>query len=322
MTTLAQLIAVIHDAPAGAFWSVSSIVAACAAAALAGALRSLARKRMVENTPTALVRSAAQGYTELRGMAELMAGDPILAPASLRVCVWYKYKIERLENSARHGDRQRSWEVVEQGVSDSLFFLTDTSGSCAVDPEGAQVRATRRDRWYGQTPRPGSFRPPHSNALMRWASSLGQPYRYTEQLIRPGDALYIIGQFITHGGGGTAPLERDDNIADRLSAWKRDQPALLREFDTNRDGRIDGEEWAAVRARVAREVEAESDAGQQAPPPVDVIAQTRARGRPFVISAGGEDQVVADCQRQALTLLGLSVSLAVAVLWAWLLRLT
>ena len=125
MTTLAPLIAAIHDAPTGAFWSLSSMVAACAAAALAGTLRSLARKRMVENTPTALVRSAAQGYTELRGMAELMAGDPILAPASLRVCVWYQYKIERFENSARHADRQRRWELVEEGVSRVSAFSAE-----------------------------------------------------------------------------------------------------------------------------------------------------------------------------------------------------
>ena len=65
------------------------------------------------------------------------------APASLRVCVWYRYKIEHLAEAGRGQGRRKTWVVVEQGTSDSLFHLTDTSGSCAVDPDGATVHTTR-----------------------------------------------------------------------------------------------------------------------------------------------------------------------------------
>ena len=321
MSRVADLITVIRVTAIGPFWLASSLLALIAAGMLYGALHCLAHKRMIENMPTALVRSAAQGYTELRGMAELMAGEPIRAPASLRVCVWYKYKIEHLKEAGRGQDRSKTWVVVEQGTSDSLFHLTDTSGSCAVDPDGATVHTPQRDVWYGQACTPGGFRPPASNLLSRWLDSAGKSYRYTEHLIRPGDGLYVIGQFITHGGSGTAPIDQDDNIAERLRAWKRDQAALLREFDTNRDGQIDAQEWATVRARVEREARAARD-GSGDPPPVDVIGQTRDLGRPFIIAVGGEAPVISSRTRTALALATLGVPLAMAVVWAWVVRLT
>ena len=321
MSSVADLITVIRVAEAGPLWLVTSLLALLAAGMLYGALHCLADKRMIENVPTALVRSAAQGYSELRGMAELMAGDPIRAPASLRVCVWYRYQIEHLAEAGRGQDRRKTWVVVEHGTSDSLFHLTDTSGSCAVDPDGATVYTPQRDVWYGHGRTPGGFRPPAGNRLSRWFDSAGKSYRYTEQLIRPGDGIYVIGQFITHGGSGTAPIDTDDGIAERLQAWKRDQPALLREFDTNRDSHIDTQEWATLRARVAREARAERG-GAGGPPPVDVIGQTRDLGRPYIIAVGDEEPVLLSRTRTALALMVLGVPLAMAVVWAWVVRLT
>ncbi len=320
MRLFEQLIVVIHVAHPAPFWLASGVGALLAAALLYGALNSLNHKRMVENMPTALIRSAAQGYTELRGMAALMDGDPILAPASLRRCVWFKYKIEHYEEAGHGRDRRKTWVVVEHGESDSLFNLTDTSGSCAVDPDGAEIYASQRDVWYGQSRLPGSFRPSGDTALSRWLFGIGKAYRYTEHLILPGDALYVIGQFTTHGGSGTAPIDHDDTIAETLRAWKRDQGALLREFDTNRDGQIDAEEWQAVRRRVEQEVRAAREDTVD-PPPVDVIGQTRDRHRPFVISTAGEDGVIAFHRRMALALLALGVPLTTFVLWVWAVRL-
>lgn len=320
MSSVAELVALVHATEARPFWLISSLLGLTAAGLLYGALRCLGHKRVLENTPTALVRSAAQGYTELRGMAELMAGEPIRAPASLRVCVWFKYKIEHLRESGRGQDRRKTWVVIEQGTSDNLFHLTDTSGSCAVDPDGADVHTNQRDVWFGQAPRPAGFSPPASNRLSRWFESAGRSYRYTEHLIRPGDALYVIGQFMTHGGSATAPIAADNSVTERLLAWKRDQAALLREFDANRDGQIDAQEWAAVRARAEREAQAERG-GTGDPPPVDVIGQTRDRRRPFVISVGGEERVLTNHTYAAQALMTLGAPLAVAVVWAWVIRL-
>lgn len=183
------------------------------------------------------------------------------------------------------------------------------------------MHATHCDVWYGQVRMPGRFTPAGENRLSRWFFGIGKEYRYTEHLILPGDALYVLGQFTTHGGAGTSPIDKDDTVAERLRAWKRDQTALLREFDTNRDGKIDVQEWEAVRRRVEQEVrdEREQTAG---PPPVDVIARTGDRRRPFVISTVGEEGVVAFHQRLAITCAVLGAPLTTFVLWAWVVRLT
>ena len=315
-----DFVALVQVAQAGPFWLLSSLGALLAIALLYGAQRSLSHKRMFENMPTALIRSAAQGYTELRGMAEMMDGDPIHAPASLRKCVWFKYKIEHYQQAGHGRDQHKTWVVVEKGECDSLFNLTDTSGTCAVDPDGAEVHATHRDVWYGQSRWPGGLQAPGTNLLSRWFHSIGKHYRYTEHLIRPGNALYVIGQFTTHGGSGTAPLDNDDSVTECLRAWKRDQGALLRAFDSNRDGQIDAAEWQAVRSQVEQEVRAER-AESVSPPPVDVIGRTRDRRRPFVISTAGEDGVIAFHTRMALLLLALGTPITILVLWAWLVRL-
>ncbi len=320
MQFFSDLTALFHATNAGPFWLLSSLGALLGVALLYGAQRSLSHKRMFENMPTALIRSAAQGYTEIRGMAEMMDGEPIRAPASLRRCVWFKFKIEHYRESPHERDRHKTWVVVENGESDGLFKLTDTSGSCAVDPDDAEVHATHRDVWYGKSCWPGGFQSAGDNLLARWFHSIGKDYRYTEYLIRPGDALYVIGQFTTHGGSGTAPLAEDDTVTERLRAWKRDQGALLRNFDTNRDGQIDAEEWAAVRTRVEHELRAEHEETAD-PPPVDVISSTHDRRRPFVISTTGEDGVVAFHTRRALSLVVSGAAVSIVVLWAWLVRL-
>ncbi len=320
MPLLEALASAVHTAQAAPFWIVSGVAALLAGGLCHGAQRSFARKRTMENTPTALIRSAAQGYGELRGMAEMMAGAPIRTPASLRQCVWFKYKIEQYQESGHGRERRRDWVVVEQGVSDSLFYLTDTSGSCAVDPDGAEVHARRPDVWYGQARTPGCFNPAGNNMLSRWFTGLGKTYRYTEHLICAGDALYVIGLFTTHGGAGTAPLPGDNEVAERLRALKRDQAALLRRFDTNRDGHLDDQEWQAARATVAREVQAERDE-HRAPPSVDVIGRTGDRRHPFVIAIGDEDAVIARHARAAALCIALGAPLAALVLWCWMLRL-
>ena len=62
--------------------------------------------RLVEDTPTAKIRSAPQGYVELEGVGKLMDGPPIIAKLSGLPCVWFRYKIEELVTTAsgRHGN--------------------------------------------------------------------------------------------------------------------------------------------------------------------------------------------------------------------------
>ena len=96
----------VANASAAKFAMFLGLGALVALAASWGAYRMLIRKRILQDTPTALIRSASQGYIELQGHVEMMDGDPIYAPLSMRTCIWYRYKVE--EKQRRHtGSRWR-----------------------------------------------------------------------------------------------------------------------------------------------------------------------------------------------------------------------
>ncbi|PVV25981.1 MAG: hypothetical protein B6D79_07685, partial [gamma proteobacterium symbiont of Ctena orbiculata] len=115
----------------GYFWSWTLLLTVLTLIALYFTFRNLHRARLIEDTPTSLIRSAPQGYVELVGEAAMMAGEPVLAPLSGMPCCWWRYKIEK------KGDK--GWRGVRSGKSDSLFLLKDATGECILDPEGANI---------------------------------------------------------------------------------------------------------------------------------------------------------------------------------------
>mgnify|MGYP001224419343 CR=1 FL=1 len=236
------------------------VVAVCAIVALGeswGAYTTLIRKRVLQDTPTALIRSASQGYIELQGYAELTDGEPIYSPLSLQPCIWYRYKVEKKKRAGGANQNSSAWVTVDNGVSDSLFYLVDPTGRCVVDPEGASVTPSVKDIWYGRERIPGRVRQ-HSNWLRYTGlAQVGQQYRYSEQRIVAGDPLYALGDFTTHGGVDPS-IDRPGEIAALLRIWKKDREQLLQRFDENKDGEIDLKEWEQAR-QAAEIVVEESD---------------------------------------------------------------
>jgi len=283
------------------------------------ALRRLGHKRLLENTPTSLVRSAAQGYVELQGHAALIEGDAIHAPLSAEQCVWYRYSVERKERTTNHrGQSQMRWRTVERGVSEHLFALVDATGSCVIDPDGASVTPSVKNRWYGHSPQP-----PRISQVPVWShiaglAGLGRSYRYLEERITPGSPLYALGLFHSHAGAspGSDPAE----VAALLREWKRDQEDLKRRFDADRDGHIDASEWE--QARRAAIAELGSMPRGNLPPAVDTLVDTRDGSRPFLLSAATEDHLVRRANWQAALFAMLALFGSGVLLWSAALRLT
>src|SRR5690606_33056614 len=120
---------------------------------------------------------AAQGYLELEGRARMMVGEPIHAPLSGALCVWYSYKVEEREADYQAGRSTSRWRTIERGVSEAIFYLEDDTGRCIVDPDGAEVTPSVRLKWHGKLARPGCA--PNQTGLWDSLFSSG-PYRYTE----------------------------------------------------------------------------------------------------------------------------------------------
>lgn len=248
------------------------------------------RKRVMQDMPTAKLRSAAQGYVELQGQAELMDGAAIYAPLSREICVWYRYKVERRDNSPSNRSQDTRWRTAESGTSDELFYLVDDTGRCAVDPEGAKVSTRHKRIWYGKN----RAAPKYTEENLWWQisglSRMGKQYRFTEERILPGDPLYALGNFTTHGGAGVS-FDLKSEVGEILRDWKRNTEKLLADFDTDNDGEISMQEWSAAR-RAAEQQALQSRQHQAVAPPVDVLARGTNRRNPFIIATYTEDEML------------------------------
>ena len=182
----------------------------------------LKRYRTVADTPTSRIASAPQGYVEIVGRGRQPPGVQLLSPISGLPCLWFRYRVER-----RNGDR---WEHVESAVSHDTFGVDDGSGQLLIDPEGAEIRTSRKE-----------------------VTTQGG-YRRTEWTLIEGETIYAIGEHVTLGGPH-AVLDKRADLAELLAEWKADKQALLARFDRDRDGEISLEEWEAARKAASDEVD-------------------------------------------------------------------
>lgn len=234
-------------APGRAGWPISlALVAAISLAAWIGVYR---RLRVIDDTPTSNIASAAQGYVELSGRCGSTPGAPTLAPYSQLPCAWCRYIMDRYSNN--------KWVRIEEGETDASFLLVDSTGSCVVDPEGAEIVTNRKDTWtQGDC-------------------------RFTEWKIHQHDPVYVVGDLRTLSHEPSA-ADMDSDISALLSGWKHDHAALLERFDRNRDGTIDLNEWEQVRLAARAEVE-QNYREMQAAPELSGVQAPR-DGRPYFIS--------------------------------------
>jgi hypothetical protein len=179
------------------------------------------RERLISDTPTSKVESAAQGYTELFGTARQHDGSAIVSELTQLPCVWYRYIVEE--------KRGKDWSVTDRGRSSETFVLDDGTGQCVIDPDGAEVMTSHRQTWTHET------------------------FRYTEWLLLQRDEIYALGEFATIGGAN-AELDFNGDLSALLAQWKADKQTLLKRYDLNHDGQIDEREWMLARADAKREI--------------------------------------------------------------------
>lgn len=203
------------------------------ATGLYGWLRSIRHSRLIMDTPTSRIASAAQGYTELRGRGRPLDGAPLLSPVNALPVLWYRVVTQRKRSDGK-------WHHVGTAESDASFLLDDGSGQVAVDPEGAETLVRRRDVFQR-----GEL-------------------RHTQWSLIEHDRLYVIGDFATLGSILPA-FDTAAQVRDLLAEWKSNRSALLTRFDLDGNGEIDLREWELARAQARREIAQRRDAVLSAP---------------------------------------------------------
>ena len=203
------------------------------------------RFRFIDATATSRVRSAVQGYVELKGLGEWLSDGEILSPFSNSRCVWYRCTVEK----RRWSGKRVTWINVFDETSNELFRLVDETGHCLVNPDQAQVVPECSLTRYGDSQN-DYHRLFKSSPSTRFVFS-GR-YRFREQLIRTATQIYALGwfsSFYTDMGG-----DIDREAKDLVRQWKLQPLRYLHQFDLDGDQKIRKSEWSAVYQKAKQQV--------------------------------------------------------------------
>jgi len=278
--------------------------------------RHVSHVRLIEDTPTAKIRSAPQGYVELEGAGKLMDGPPIIAKLSGLPCVWFRYKIEQQVKTHYKGHTQTRWEVIEKDESTETFWLQDDTGRVVVDPEGADVTPRHKDSWRSSSSLGSMARPVNVSNFL--TSHRGQgSYRLTEERINNGERLYALGLLKSMSSYTSQPTV-DEDVREMLKDWKKDQPTLLQRFDLNKDGKIDETEWRLARTQARREtMKNRQEQVIHSADGLSVLGPTRDGSRPYILSAFTQKELTKRYKLWAALYAGACFLLGLAAVWVF-----
>ncbi len=123
---------------------------------------------------------------ELKGVVQ--CDSPLIAEHSKTPCVWYhstttrEYE-ERAQNKGSGSATQRGSETVASRQDGTRFSLRDETGTILVDPEGAEIVSKVSF---------DEFKPEVERLWGGGRKTVG--YRYKEQIVPVGQALYVFGE--------------------------------------------------------------------------------------------------------------------------------
>lgn len=281
-------------------------IAAALALVASFTVRQLRFLRIIEDTATSRVRSAAQGYVELEGKVEAPDAKVLNSPLRGIPCVWWSYRVE--DSSPAEEAEPAPWDVVlglsrlvawllgtrgtgrlvEGGSSHDCFMIRDGTGACIVDPDQSDIVGAQTDVWHKGT------------------------QRFEESVIRTGERLYALGLFMTPEDHAAKSEQRE--VGALISEWQLNRLKLAERFDANRDGQLDPSEWQAI-WRTATEQMRASRRGRDPAPEMHVLCKPGDR-RPFVLSRLSQRRLANRAWFEAVTGLLVSILLAVTLLSA------
>ena len=149
--------------------------------------RQLRTLRLIENTPTARIRSMAMGLVEVRG--RVSSRSTLTAPFSGQNCAYWQVDI------SIRGRNRGTWNVIHRSASGSPFFIADDTGVAMIYPHGSdcRIRFGTEEECFGLMPPSlyAEYLHEHSS-LMTQSARLGM-LRFRERLLEEGQEVYVLG---------------------------------------------------------------------------------------------------------------------------------
>src|SRR5579872_498909 len=151
--------------------------------------RMLQRKRLIEDTPTSKIRSAAIGLVEVSGLAN--GPYTIPAPVSQLPCYFHRTMVWIYVQTGK----SKRWKKVVDDRLHVPFYLEDETGRVLVDPSNAELdihRDFQQEYQHGllqDDPIPDNV----GHFLAMHAVSRDHPIKIEEYCNKPKNALFILG---------------------------------------------------------------------------------------------------------------------------------
>lgn len=183
----------------------------------------------ITEAPISTIASAAQGYIELHGVATTI--KPFNTPYHGIPCVWYRASVyaNRLENP--YSEKVVDNRLLEYSESDTLFQLKDETGTCMVNPKGAEI------------------------IFFEKRTFVKNEHRYVEEYLPAGKKLYVLGQLDTrHDQVDNDVINKA--VSNILTDLKARPQQMLNRYDHNRNGQIDMDEWELARQDAIKQANA------------------------------------------------------------------
>lgn len=144
--------------------------------------------------------------------------------------MWYQAWVyaNRVDNP--YANKVIDTRLLEYLESDTTFQLDDQTGTCMVNPRGAEVVFAQKRTFFKNE------------------------HRYVEEYLPAGKPLYVLGQLDTrHEQGDIEAMNRD--VRATLTDLKLSPHKLLNRYDHNRNGQIDMDEWELARQDAIKQVQ-------------------------------------------------------------------
>jgi hypothetical protein len=188
----------------------------------------LRRLRLIENTPTARVRSMAMGLVEVNGTVE--ARSTVHAPFSGQPCAYWQVDI-----AVRSG-RRGGWSTIHRRASGQPFFLRDATGVALVYPGGSECHighAVEETAHGLMMPACYADYMKANGLWMRHVAGLST-MRFRERRLEGGERIYVLGSAVPRAHVHTvsemqlAATGTDDLRAERIRSRDSEVVATIR----------------------------------------------------------------------------------------------
>ena len=246
--------------------------------------KNLRLARIIEDTPTARIRSVHQGYAELEGQVRTGPGGAISAKLTSLPCVWFRYKIEEERQRSTRNGTQTYWKLIEKGDSNATrFVLQDSTGQLAVDATGAKIEPCHRRVWKSRYHRHKNSGLPALVLEFLLSHRRGR-YRFTEERLQDGDPLYALG-LVKDARNHDNQASVKSAAGELLRRWKSDRKQLNQRFDLDESGEVDPKEWQLARLQAHREIRRQRRNQHSKPAESsNFIGATGDSSRPYLLS--------------------------------------